>query len=97
MGSARGISFRQPPTKVALLSNGTEANKTEAIKEAHKSCPNITISFTGNVEGLDIHEDNRRSYAKVLGSVVLKMLEGVSEVVTDLKDAYLGNFYGVWA
>jgi glycerol-3-phosphate acyltransferase PlsX len=98
MGStyAHIISDNPSPT-VALLSNGTESNKgTEVIKEAHaalKKHPNI--QFIGNVEGLDLP----RGTADVvvcdgfLGNVVLKMLEGVTEVVTDLaKDAYARKF-----
>ena len=57
MGSAyANIISDNPQPRVALLSNGTEANKgTEAIKEAHKVLSDHpTISFAGNVEGLDI-------------------------------------------
>ena len=98
MGSAYAhIISDNPSPSVALLSNGTEPNKgTEVIKAAHAALrehPNI--NFAGNIEGLDLP----RGTADVvvcdgfLGNVVLKMLEGVTEVVTDLaKDAYARKF-----
>ncbi len=98
MGSAYAhIISDNPSPSVALLSNGTEANKgTETIKAAHVALrDNPHINFAGNIEGLDLP----RGTADVvvcdgfLGNVVLKMLEGVTEVVTDLaKDAYARKF-----
>jgi glycerol-3-phosphate acyltransferase PlsX len=73
--------------RVALLSNGTEANKgTRPIVMAHQRLLKTSIDFRGNIEGLDIP---RGSVDVVvcdgfLGNVVLKMLEGVSDVVRDL-------------
>ncbi|MEN0068492.1 MAG: phosphate acyltransferase PlsX [Myxococcota bacterium] len=73
--------------RVALLSNGTEATKgTKSIVTAHDLLEQSQLRFTGNVEGLDIP---RGSVDVVvcdgfLGNVVLKMLEGVSDVVKDL-------------
>ena len=89
MGSAyaRIISDNTSP-RVALLSNGTEANKgTPAIVEAHRRLRELgTIDFHGNVEGLDIPKGTVDVVVceGFLGNVVLKMLEGVSEVVSDL-------------
>ncbi len=89
MGSAyaRIISDNTSP-RVALLSNGTEANKgTPAIVEAHRRLRELgTIDFHGNVEGLDIPKGTVDVVVceGFLGNVVLKMLEGVSEVVADL-------------
>lgn len=86
MGAAysRIISKNQNPS-VALLSNGSEATKgPEEIIEAHARLQKLSsISFIGNVEGVDIS----RGTADVVitdgftGNVVLKMLEGVSETV----------------
>lgn len=97
MGSAyAGVVFDNEAPKVALLSNGSEPNKgTPCIREAHSALERLDregiLSFHGNVEGLDIP----RGTADVvvcdgfLGNVVLKMLEGVSDVVLDLaKKAY---------
>ena len=98
MGSAyANIISDNPNPRVALLSNGTEPNKgTEAIKTAHQSLMNHpSISFSGNVEGLDIPRGTVDVIVceGFLGNVVLKMLEGVTEVVTDLaKDAYARKF-----
>jgi len=73
--------------RVALLSNGTERGKgTPAIIEAHRRLLVGPLNFIGNIEGLDIP----RGTADVvvcdgfLGNVVLKMLEGVGEVVRDV-------------
>ncbi len=98
MGSAyASIISDNPSPRVALLSNGAEANKgTPAIKEAHQLLSELkSIDFAGNVEGLDIPRGTVDVIVcdGFLGNVVLKMLEGVSEVVTDLaKDAYARKF-----
>ena len=98
MGSAyANIISDNPNPRVALLSNGTEPNKgTEAIKVAHQSLlDHPAITFAGNVEGLDIPRGTVDVIVceGFLGNVVLKMLEGVTEVVTDLaKDAYARKF-----
>lgn len=83
--------------RVALLSNGTEPNKgTPAIVKAHKILMELdSVEFAGNVEGLDIPRGTVDVVVceGFLGNVVLKMLEGVSEVVADLaKDAYARKF-----
>ncbi|CAN5808499.1 phosphate acyltransferase PlsX [soil metagenome] len=89
MGSAYAklVSSNRRP-RVALLSNGTEANKgPESIVKAHAALVEATdLNFIGNIEGLDIP----RGVADVVvtsgfvGNVVLKMLEGVSETVVRL-------------
>ena len=89
MGSAYArIISDNPSPRVALLSNGTESNKgTPAIVEAHRRLRELdTIHFQGNIEGLDIPKGTVDVVVceGFLGNVVLKMLEGVSEVVADL-------------
>ncbi len=89
MGSAyaRIISKNERPV-VALLSNGTEANKGPArVVEAHERLRKAdAVNFIGNVEGVDIP----RGTADVVvcdgfvGNVVLKMLEGVAETAVEL-------------
>jgi glycerol-3-phosphate acyltransferase PlsX len=100
MGSAyaRIISDNDSP-RVALLSNGTEPNKgTPAIVEAHERLKTLSsVNFAGNVEGLDIPRGTVDVIVceGFLGNVVLKMLEGVSDVVRDLaREAYARKF--VW-
>lgn len=93
---ARIISDNEAP-RVALLSNGAEPNKgTAAIVEAHQQLARMPhVHFAGNVEGLDIPRGTVDVVVcdGFLGNVVLKMLEGVSEVVSDLaKDAYARKF-----
>lgn len=88
MGSAYSsvISEIAEP-RVALLSNGTESNKgTPAIKAAHQKLIGGPLNFAGNVEGLDIPRGTVDVIVcdGFLGNVVLKMLEGVSEVFRDV-------------
>lgn len=79
--------------RVGLLSNGAEPTKgTAAIVEAHARLARLpTVEFVGNVEGVDIP----RGTVDVIvcegfvGNIVLKMLEGVSEVAKDLARAAL--------
>lgn len=73
--------------RVALLSNGTEPNKgTPDIIEAHRRLAAGGLNFAGNVEGLDIPKGAVDVIVcdGFLGNVVLKMLEGVSDVFTDV-------------
>lgn len=93
MGAAySSIVSEIPQPRVALLSNGTEASKgTDAIVAAHKRLLSGGLNFAGNVEGLDIPRGTVDVVVcdGFLGNVVLKMLEGVSEVVRDIaKQAY---------
>ncbi|MBX7099541.1 MAG: phosphate acyltransferase PlsX [Myxococcaceae bacterium] len=89
---ARIISKNPNPT-VALLSNGTEAQKgPPRVVEANQRLRSVSgLQFIGNVEGVDIP----RGTADVVvcdgfvGNVCLKMLEGVHETVLELaKYAY---------
>lgn len=88
MGSAYSsiVSSIEAP-RVALLSNGTESNKgTAEIVEAHQRLAQGPINFAGNVEGLDIPQGTVDVVVcnGFLGNVVLKMLEGVSDVFIDV-------------
>jgi phosphate acyltransferase len=94
MGSiyARIISKNENPT-VALLSNGTEAQKGPArVVEANQKLQNLPgLRFIGNVEGVDIPKGTADVVVcdGFVGNVCLKMLEGVSETVVELaKYAY---------
>lgn len=94
MGTAysRIISSIERP-RVGLLSNGAEPTKgTPAIVDAHARLAELdSVEFVGNVEGVDIP----RGTVDVIvcegfvGNIVLKMLEGVSEVAKDLARAAL--------
>lgn len=103
MGAAYArIISDNPCPSVALLSNGIEANKgTPEIVGAHERLAAMSkprsapFEFAGNVEGLDIPRGTVDVIVcnGFLGNVVLKMLEGVSEVVADLaRDAYARKF-----
>ena len=95
MGSlyASIVSSNEKPS-IALLSNGAESGKGPAeVVEAHTRLEKNPhgLNFIGNVEGLDIP----RGVADVivcegfLGNVVLKLLEGITELAADLaKEAY---------
>lgn len=88
MGSAYSsiVSEIRAP-RVALLSNGSEPHKgTRAIIEAHQRLRGGPLHFVGNVEGLEIPRGTVDVIVTegFLGNVVLKMLEGVGEVMRDL-------------
>ena len=94
MGSiyASIVSSNEEPS-IALLSNGTEQGKgpKEVVDAFSLLSDNAALNFIGNVEGLDIP----RGAADVIvcegfmGNVVLKLLEGITELAADLaKDAY---------
>lgn len=94
MGScySRIISDNARP-RVGLLSNGSEPSKgTLAIVEAHQRLKGrSSVEFAGNVEGLDIPRGTVDVVVceGFVGNIVLKMLEGVSEVAKDLaRQAY---------
>jgi len=94
MGScySRIISDIERP-RVGLLSNGTEPTKgTPAIVEANARLRDMSsVEFVGNIEGLDIPRGSVDVIVceGFVGNIVLKMLEGVSEVAKDLaKSAY---------
>jgi phosphate acyltransferase len=88
MGSAySSIISEIASPRVALLSNGTEPIKgTREIVAAHRLLEASSLNFVGNVEGLDIPRGTVDVIVcdGFLGNVVLKMLEGVSEVFRDV-------------
>jgi glycerol-3-phosphate acyltransferase PlsX len=88
MGSAySSIVSEIASPRVALLSNGTEATKgTPAIVEAHARLLDAPIAFAGNIEGLDLPKGTVDVVVcdGFLGNVVLKMLEGLGDVLENL-------------
>ena len=89
MGSAyaRGIS-KLPSPRVALLNMGAEETKGgETLIRAYHSLKALSgINFIGNIEGNDLAKGKADVIVceGFLGNVVLKLLEGISEVVVDL-------------
>ena len=98
MGSAYASAISSNPApSVALLSNGTEAHKgPPEVVEAHRILGGLSeVNFAGNVEGLDIPRGSVDVVVTngFMGNVVLKMLEGIGEVISDLaSDAYARKF-----
>lgn len=94
MGSAYArIISKNPAPSVALLSNGTEAQKgPPRVVEANAKLQQMKgLRFIGNVEGVDIPKGTADVIVcdGFVGNVCLKMLEGVSETVVELaKYAY---------
>lgn len=89
MGSAYAkIISRNPSPKVALLSNGTEAQKgPPRVVEANRRLASAQgLCFLGNVEGVDIPKGTADVIVTdgFVGNVCLKMLEGVHETVIEL-------------
>jgi len=89
MGSAyaRRIS-KQPNPRVGLLNMGSEEGKGgDVLADAHRrlrALPGIT--FVGNVEGNDLVHGKADVIVceGLLGNVVLKLIEGIADVVTDV-------------
>jgi len=98
LGSAYASAISaNPRPKVALLSNGAEPHKgPREVVEAHAILAGLmAIDFVGNVEGLDIPKGSADVVVTngFLGNVVLKMIEGVGEVIADLaSDAYARKY-----
>lgn len=89
MGSAYASRIaKNPRPRVALLSNGTEAQKgTAAVVEANARLRARTdLNFIGNIEGLDIPKGTADVVITggFTGNIVLKMLEGVAETMQSL-------------
>lgn len=88
MGSAySSIVSEIAAPRIGLLSNGSEPNKgTPEIVGAHQLLRTSPLNFVGNVEGLDIPRGTVDVIVceGFLGNVVLKMLEGVSDVFRDV-------------
>ena len=73
--------------RVALLSNGSEPGKgPAAIVEAHGRLTASSLHFVGNVEGIEIPKGTVDVIVcdGFLGNVVLKLLEGMGEVLQGL-------------
>jgi glycerol-3-phosphate acyltransferase PlsX len=89
MGSAYARRVSKVPTpRVALLNMGTEATKGgDVLVQAHRQLKTIRdIDFIGNIEGNDLAKGKADVIVceGLLGNVVLKMLEGLAELVVDL-------------
>jgi glycerol-3-phosphate acyltransferase PlsX len=84
---ARGVS-KVPSPRVALLNMGSEENKGgEVLVQAHRQLKNLSgINFVGNIEGNDLVKGKADVIVceGLLGNVVLKLLEGLAEVIVDL-------------
>ncbi len=87
---ARCIS-KLPRPRVGLLNMGTEESKGgEVLSEAHRrlrALPGIT--FVGNIEGNDVAKGRADVIVceGLVGNVVLKLIEGIAEVVVDVASA----------
>lgn len=82
------ISEIQAPS-VALLSNGAEPGKgPPEVVEAWRALSSSSLRFMGNAEGLDIPRGAADVFVceGFVGNVVLKMLEGVAEVVQEVAE-----------
>jgi phosphate acyltransferase len=82
------IISKNPEPSVALLSNGSEAQKgPPRVVEAHQKLRSMAgIRFIGNVEGVDIPKGTADVIVcdGFVGNVCLKMLEGLQETVLEL-------------
>src|SRR5438093_12590640 len=92
MGSAyaRRIS-KVPSPRVALLNMGVEEAKGgEVLVGAYRRLKSLSgVNFIGNIEGNDLAKGKADVIVceGLLGNVVLKLLEGISELLADLAGA----------
>lgn len=89
MGSAYAKRISKVPNpRVALLNMGTEPMKGgDVLCEAFQRLEKVSgLHFVGNIEGSDVAKGKADVIVceGLLGNVVLKMLEGISEVVMDI-------------
>jgi glycerol-3-phosphate acyltransferase PlsX len=89
MGAAYAKRISKVPTpRVALLNMGTEAMKGgEVLAGAYQRLRQIPeLNFIGNIEGSDVAKGRADVIVceGLLGNVVLKLIEGVAEVVMDI-------------
>ena len=89
MGSAYAKRISKVPSpRVALLNMGSEATKGgDVLAGAYQRLRGLPgINFVGNVEGNDVAKGKADVIVceGLLGNVVLKLLEGISEIVTDV-------------
>ncbi len=92
MGSAYAKRISKVPApRVALLNMGREENKGgETLVGAHRILRGVpSVNFVGNVEGHELASGRADVVVceGLLGNVVLKLLEGLAEVVVDLTAA----------
>ena len=84
---ARRISKVARP-RVGLLNIGTEEFKGgEVLSEAHRRLRSLPgIDFVGNIEGNDVAKGRADVIVceGLLGNVILKLIEGIAEVVSDI-------------
>jgi glycerol-3-phosphate acyltransferase PlsX len=84
---ARGVS-KVPAPRVALLNMGAEEGKGgDVLVQAYRQLKGLAgINFVGNIEGNDLAKGRADVIVceGLLGNVVLKLLEGLAEVVADL-------------
>jgi len=84
---ARRIS-KVPSPRVALINMGSEESKGgEVLTHAYRQLKTIGgVNFIGNIEGNDLAKGKADVIVceGLLGNVVLKLLEGLAEVVADL-------------
>ena len=85
-----------PFPRVALLSNGEEASKGNALtREAHQLLENSFLNYIGYVEGRDIFSGEVDVVVcdGFVGNIVLKLTEGLSRAIFGfMKNAMKGSF-----
>ncbi len=89
MGSAYAKRISKVPTpRVALLNMGSESGRGgDVLADAHARLSTVRgLNFIGNVEGNEVAKGKADVIVceGLLGNVVLKLIEGLSEVVLDI-------------
>ncbi|MEO0108377.1 MAG: phosphate acyltransferase PlsX [candidate division WOR-3 bacterium] len=91
---AASYILKKANPSVGLLNVGAEETKgTEATREAYRLFRDSELNFVGNVEGSDVFTGAADVVVcdGFVGNVMLKLSEGLGEVVADLVQEYLAS------
>jgi glycerol-3-phosphate acyltransferase PlsX len=91
---AASYILKKANPRVGLLNIGREENKgNETVREAHRLLMSSELNFAGNVEGTEVFAGASDVIVcdGFVGNVMVKLSEGLGEVMTDLLDEYLAS------
>jgi glycerol-3-phosphate acyltransferase PlsX len=91
---AASYILKKANPRVGLLNIGQEASKgNETAREAFKLLMSSELNFAGNIEGTEVFVGAADVIVcdGFVGNVMLKLSEGLGEVMTDLLDEYLAS------
>lgn len=91
---AASYILKKANPRVGLLNIGREDSKgNDAAREAHRLLMSSELNFAGNIEGTEVFTGAADVIVcdGFVGNVMVKLSEGLGEVMTDLLDEYLAS------